>query len=83
MQTGGDPVDFRETLPYPQNVKELFAVQLRLKEGVDASLFQLPDETYKSLEKLQDMGLVEKKNARFHLTDSGLIFYDSVAVELI
>lgn len=83
LKNGSEPVDFREKLPYPQNVKELFAVQIRLREGVDPSSFDLPPETFKSLDKLQSLRLIEKKNARIYLTESGLIFYDSVAEELI
>ena len=35
LEKGLLPKDFEEELPYPQNLKELLAVELRLLKGVD------------------------------------------------
>ncbi len=81
------PVDFEEKLPYPRNLTELLAVQLRLLEGVDLGAFEkrhgkLPEKTHHALEGLESDGfLMTKSNVR--LSEKGLLFYDSVASSLI
>jgi oxygen-independent coproporphyrinogen III oxidase len=75
------PVSFREKLPYPQNLKEQIAVQLRLKDGL--ILPEVPEETASSIQSLIDQGLLENKGPRILLTERGKLFYDSVASEII
>jgi coproporphyrinogen III oxidase-like Fe-S oxidoreductase len=82
------PVDFEEKLNYPQNVQELFAIHLRLCEGVDVKRFEathgpLPQALKLSLQKTIEKGWVEEKLGVFKLSASGQLFYDSVAIELI
>lgn len=88
LEEGHLPVDFEECLPYPRNVLELLAVQLRLVEGVDLVHFQqrhglLPEMSLCALENLQERNWVQKTNAHCQLTEKGMLFYDSVAAELI
>lgn len=78
LKMGETPVDFREKLPYPANVRELLAVNLRVKEGV--SDFELDE---KILEKLRMEGLVRQNGKRLQLTDKGMLYYDTVAAEII
>lgn len=82
LKEGNSPVDFEETLPYPQNVNEEIAIRLRLTEGVDARM-EIPDATMQTLERLARQGLVEKKENRFRLTEKGSLFYDTVASEIV
>ena len=77
------PVDFIEELPYPQNVHELLAVQLRLLEGVDLKAFNLPDATYAILDKLETENFLEREGSYYKLTSKGTLFYDTVATEII
>ena len=77
------PVDFIEELPYPQNVHELLAVQLRLLEGVDLKAFNLPDATYAILDKLETENFLEREGSHCKLTSKGTLFYDTVATEII
>jgi oxygen-independent coproporphyrinogen-3 oxidase len=77
------PVDFRERLPYPANIKELLAVRIRLREGADLNLFEIPLETKTAIEKLKHLGLLQQEGSQLQLTDRGLLFYDTVAAELI
>ena len=82
------PVDFTEELPYPQNLSELFAVQLRLKAGVDLVLFQqsygaFPESFTGVVSKLIEKGWMEREGDRCSLTEQGMLFYDSIAVEII
>ncbi|NGX47367.1 MAG: Oxygen-independent coproporphyrinogen-III oxidase-like protein YqeR [Chlamydiae bacterium] len=77
------PVDFTEDLPYPQNVHELLAVQLRLLEGVDLKVFDLPDATHILLAKLETENFLERKGSHCKLTSKGILFYDTVATEII
>jgi coproporphyrinogen III oxidase-like Fe-S oxidoreductase len=88
LEKGAFPIDFEEELAYPQNLYELFAVQLRLKQGVDLSLFQrmhgsLPNAFFHCLERLEERGWVKRSGEVCALTDAGMLFYDSVAVEMI
>lgn len=82
------PVDFEEQLTKSALQKELLAVQMRLKEGVDLGEFsarhgELPAEVYPSLEKLKTCGWIQKDGLIIRLTDEGMLFYDSVAEEII
>lgn len=81
LRLGQSPIDFREQLPYPANVKELLAVRLRLKEGV--KLFEFPEETRIAIEKLKTCNLIKQTGTQLQLTDRGMLFYDTVAAELI
>lgn len=72
------PVDFREKLPYPDNLKELLAINLRVKEGVNMDRFNLQID-----QKLIEEGFLSLTNNTLKLTEKGMLYYDSVATELI
>ena len=82
------PIDFSEELTPVQRRRELLAIAIRLRCGVDLQAFenrngQLDTDVYKALDKLQEDGLVEKKGHCVALTDHGVLFYDTVAVDLV
>jgi oxygen-independent coproporphyrinogen-3 oxidase len=82
------PVDFEEKLAYPRNVQELFAIHLRLVDGVDVERFAanhgpLPQVLQSALQRVKQKGWVEEERGKIKLTGSGQLFYDSVATELI
>ncbi len=78
------PVDFHEQLPYPDNLKELLAVRLRLVEGVDLAAFTpLPPSLEQSLHLLEEKGWTTRVDNRIRLTPLGQLFYDTVASEII
>lgn len=83
LHQGG--VDFRETLPYPANVRERLAIQLRLLDGVDLATLghPIPNETSHILLSLKEKGFVKEVGSKWQLTKQGLLFYDSIASELI
>lgn len=88
VNQGNLPVDFEEQLPFPQNLQELLAVQLRLMTGVDLGLFEerygrLPAFLETHLSRLIDNGWLSREGCHIKLTENGQLFYDSVAVELI
>lgn len=85
---GDSPVDFEEELSPFSHVREMLAIQLRLLSGVDLNFFQkihgtFDDETKQTLVKLETEGLLERINNQIQLTKKGILFYDTVAVELI
>lgn len=80
LKVGNSPVDFREKLPYPQNIREKIAVQLRLLDGIDMNL---PSEILETLEPLVNQNLLEKKNGRIFLTEKGILFHDTVASQIV
>lgn len=80
LKMSNSPIDFRETLPYPQNVKEKLAVGLRLIDGID---MDLPEELHKTIKELIDQNLLVRKNLRICLSEKGLLFHDTVASQII
>lgn len=88
LMQGQSAIDFREKLPYPDNIKELLAVELRLIRGVDIQGFEkkhapLSEQMHSTLERLIKEGFLEKENTTVRLSDKGLLFYDTVASEII
>lgn len=89
LDQGKDPVGFSEQLAFPSNLYELFAIQLRLCCGVNLPIFEqthgsLPTHFLETCERLivEEKWLARNKDHLF-LTDKGMLFYDSVAAELI
>lgn len=83
LREGKSAVDFREKLPDLASVRELLAIRLRLKEGVDLGIFDLDEETRGSLQKLEKLELLSLAGQRAKLTERGMLYYDSVAAEII
>lgn len=88
LEKGFLPIDFEESLPFPDNLHELFAVELRLMQGVDILSFEerhgkLPLASHKKLDELIFKGWLAKNNESIQLTHEGAFFYDSVATEII
>jgi oxygen-independent coproporphyrinogen III oxidase len=88
LEAGKDPVDLIDELPVEERRKELFAVEMRLCQGVDLESFQnrhglLANETFETLDRLKKIGWIEQEGSRYRLTPQGILFYDSVAEDLI
>ncbi len=82
--TQDSPIDFEEQLPYPDNLKELLAVELRLLKGVDLKKYDnLPKSTLNELNKLHDEKYLKISGSNVKLLNKGLLFYDTVATRLI
>ena len=80
--------DFEETLSPSSRQKELLAVELRLLRGVDLSQFQqklgpLSSSLQSSIRSLGQKGWLTQQGDRLFLTEEGLLFYDSVAAEIV
>lgn len=76
--------DFEEKLEEEASIRELLAIRLRLKEGVDLSYFpSFSKELVKEISKLQEDGLLQKEQNNLSLTTKGFLFYDTVAEALI
>lgn len=78
-----------EILSPHDSLKETLVFGLRTKDGVDLNRLQErygfgPDsETEKSLQRLMDQGLIQQTDKTLQLTNKGVLFADTVAVELI
>ncbi len=84
LQSGLSPVDFEEKLDPLASLKEALAIQLRLLRGVDLANFKdLDIETLKVIEKLKEDGFLSVHKGKTCLTQKGILFYDSVAIEII
>ena len=91
LEEGLSPIDFEEELSSPAKNRELLTIQLRLIEGVDLISFQqkhgpLEDKTVSTLQKLRQEGFIQHKDnkpAHLSLTKKGILFYDTVASEIV
>ncbi len=88
VMDGQFPVDFEEQLDFQASQRELLAIRIRLNEGVDLEDFTqahgtLDSETLSSLEGLKSKGYIQQNGKKIRLTKQGILFYDTVAVELI
>lgn len=85
---GDSPVDFSEELEPAERRRELLAIELRLKAGVDLKIFQekygqIEPITQHTLTYLEQQGLLKSKGYSLTLTKRGVLFYDTVATEII
>jgi len=81
-------IDYEEMLPYPDNIKELLAVNLRLVKGVNLKEFvnryeEIDKSTKEALKQLKEDELIECDIDSIRLTEKGLLFYDTVAERII
>jgi oxygen-independent coproporphyrinogen-3 oxidase len=82
------PEDFEESLSFEAKQKELLAVELRLLQGVDLSIFQkktgiLSSSLQDSIQTLLEKNWLSQKGESLFLSEEGMLFYDSVASDLI
>ncbi len=83
LEEGTSCVDFEEELRYPESFKELLAVRLRLAEGAFVDSEKAPQDTIDTLDRLQNAGYLKKENSIWRLTARGMLFYDTVAAEIV
>lgn len=88
LQEGSSPIDFSEQLDPIKQRKELLAIALRLREGVDLVEFEknygsLDPQTNSALNHLEQNKLLERTGSTIKLSQRGFLFYDTVAVEII
>ncbi len=82
------PVDFVDQISFHKKVKEAFIISLRLIQGIDLNIFEnrygeLPSDAKEAVEKLYREGYLQKNKGNICLTNKGLLFYDSLASEII
>lgn len=84
LAQNSSPIDFEEPLDSKNRKKELLALEFRLLEGFNLTKFgQLEPDTLKALHYLESVELIERKNSHVRLSPKGILFYDTVASELI
>lgn len=88
LHAKGEEIDFEEKLLDEESQKELMAIHLRLLEGVKVDIFEekngaLSSSLKANIEKLIKEGFLHKEKERLKLTTHGLLFYDTVASELL
>lgn len=83
LESGKSAIDFEEELSPKAKQCELLAIKLRLRSGCLLSDFSLDDDTLQSINKLIDDGFLEKEKECLRLTQKGILFYDTVASELV
>lgn len=88
LEAGTSPTDFSEKLEPAARRRELLAIQIRLLSGVNLDTFQsrhgrLDQEVLTVLDTLAADGLITLIEGHAKLTRKGILFYDTVAAELI
>lgn len=90
LEEGIFPIDFEEKLSDEARIRELLAIELRLLSGVDLRGFQerhgaFGDTLRESFAALEKDGFIEFVGVSdcMKLTKRGLLFYDSVASEIV
>ena len=88
LSEGLSPVDFEEEESPPARRRELLAIALRMREGVDLAAFvarlgPLEERDQAALLKLQEEGFLLREKERIFLSQKGCLFYDTVATEII
>jgi oxygen-independent coproporphyrinogen-3 oxidase len=88
LKNNKSPIDFEEELTYPENIIELFLINLRLVEGLDITNFEstyapLPKTSKKILSSLIKEDFLKENNNWYSLSEKGLLFYDSIASLLV
>lgn len=88
LQEGNFPIDFEEKLEPEQHQRELLAIALRLRRGVDVDEFQvlhglISGKLIETLKQLEKDGFLVRNSSMVALSAKGFLFYDTVAVEII
>ncbi|KAF3362081.1 Oxygen-independent coproporphyrinogen-III oxidase-like protein YqeR [Chlamydiales bacterium STE3] len=88
LEADQSPVDFEERLDYHAAQRELLAVRIRLLEGVNLEKFEkqhgkLEKEILNTLHDLVNKGWLAFDGSTIKLTAQGILFYDSLASEII
>lgn len=88
LQNNMSPEEFTETLDPDARRRELLTIALRLKSGVNMKVFSetygsLSPETSATIAKLIEIELLCFNDGVLKLTDRGMLFYDTVATDLI
>lgn len=88
VRSGQLPLDYQENLDENERRRELLAVNLRVLSGVNLQVFQelngpLEKETEKVLRNLQEQEFLISQDSVLSLTEHGILFYDTIASEII
>ncbi|MFT4553920.1 MAG: oxygen-independent coproporphyrinogen-3 oxidase [Chlamydiales bacterium] len=88
LKTNESPIDYQEELTKEEQIREALVIQLRLLCGVNIPDFEkrhapLENETQDIIKRLLLQGLLHQENNTLSLTKKGILFYDTVASELI
>lgn len=88
LSEGNSPIDFEEKLAANASLRELLAIHLRLSEGVNLHDFEqrhgrVDLELQGTLNTLEKQSLLYRNNECLFLTPKGVLFYDTVASEII
>ncbi|MCE5293764.1 MAG: radical SAM family heme chaperone HemW [Chlamydiales bacterium] len=84
LEQNDSPIDFEEPLDPISRKKELLALNLRLLDGFDINQYApLEPDTTKALAYLEKVELITRNDTHIALSPKGILFYDTVASELI
>jgi oxygen-independent coproporphyrinogen-3 oxidase len=83
LDENASPIDFIEELDQEAKQRELLVIGIRVFSGVDLQKFVLDQQTLDSIDRLVSEGFLSLEKNTLKLTFKGILFYDSVASQLI
>lgn len=88
LQTGKSPIDFSEKLEPDARRRELLVINLRLIAGVHLQDFQklhgpFDKDTLSTIDRLLSESYLKLLGHQLSLTKQGILFYDTIAADLI
>lgn len=88
VNSGFSAIDFEEKLEKDASQRELLVIHLRLKEGVNLEEFEkrwgtLEAQVMQDIKELEEQGFLKLAYPKVQLTTHGVLFYDSVARDLV
>lgn len=88
LKNHNSPIDFSEELSTEARQRELLAIALRLLSGVNLPAFEqshgpLSAACHTVLAQLVEDGYLHLANSRYQLSKKGILFYDTVASEIV
>ncbi len=83
VMSGLSATDYSESLSPGALQREKLAIRLRLMKGAELDQFHLDEETLQAIDRLKASGLLLEKNGYLKPTEKGILFYDTVASEII
>lgn len=83
LEQNESPIDFVEELELDAKVRELLVIGIRVFTGVDLDKFSVDRQTIDCIHELVRDGFLTLEKSTLKLTPKGILFYDTVATQLI
>ncbi len=83
LEQGESPIDFTEELAADAKMRELLVIGIRVFTGIDLQKYPIDKQTKEVIQTLVSEGFLTLEENTLKLTPKGVLFYDTVATQLI